>query len=251
MRKQNKVWILGILITVVILISGFCLPYWWSHWQDHQMENDIEEYAVENPSLRVNNKLMDKLNVIYSWNYTSLEMEEKSEEYSEHTREQIETLAKEQMQMLNLSGEDLWLGEITHTELRYELLVDAEQGISFGVWDCSFYTAQGRSVYIMLDDESEKILNCAVYDDGYEYDGWYDDQEMIYQQADQVRIKLQTYYGVEKVTMEVDKRLEENIKAFEVDGYGDYIYIQYVLTDGQGKTAQMEYAIRSGSFVLK
>ena len=69
MRKQNKVWILGILITVVILISGFCLPYWWSHWQDHQMENDIEEYAVENPSLRVNNKLMDKLNVIYSWNY--------------------------------------------------------------------------------------------------------------------------------------------------------------------------------------
>lgn len=254
MRKQNRIWLVGLLLTIGILISGWCLPYWWSHWQDHHMENTIEEYAVENPALQVNNKLMDKLNTIYRGYYTPLEMEGDAGVYSEHTREQIETLAREQMRLLGLGEEDLRLEETAQTECSYELLVDAEQGISFGVWDCYFYTDQNRSVYVMIDDESEKILNYAVYDDGYDDQKRVEtpmDREMIYQLADQVSEKLQSYYGAEEVTMEVDNRLEENPGAFTEEDYEDYIYIQYVLTDGQGKTAQMEYGIRFGTFILR
>ena len=204
--KKGKRWGLP-LLAALLTAAGAAGPYMTSAMQDARVEGASEIWAVDPVNLTLNSGAVQETLRLLAGSTSELEWSGNTN----LTPEEAGSAAKETLRLLEERGLVTLVPDSilapdaggyvpVYTEPRLIMSMD-ESNLSAVVWTCWIESMPGN--WIFIDDETGKMVQTFLFaaDPGQTLNkaviGWTQDPEQTFKTAEQWRVFLSEYYGME------------------------------------------------------
>ena len=204
--NKGKRWGLP-LLAALLTAAGAAGPYMTSAMQDARVEGASEIWAVDPVNLTLNSGAVQETLRLLAGSTSELEWSGNTN----LTPEEAGSAAKETLRLLEESGLVTLVPDSilapdaggyvpVYTEPRLIMSMD-ESNLSAVVWICCVESMPGN--WIFIDDETGKMVQTFLFaaDPGQTLNkaviGWTQDPEQTFKTAEQWRVFLSEYYGME------------------------------------------------------
>lgn len=191
-QKTNILFIIG---SLVALIVGFAIPGVISTIQDSNLKSQVIRYESDTMQFRTSDQITDNLQLMAN-GYSLIELNTGKV----HNANDAYKSTLEVLKFFKENGMDsLSLDKYVHHEEKPYFAVSKDKSVTAVIWQCRLYDDSGNELFLMLDDNSGKMLSfmfVPINDDNFSK-GNANYQRQAYDVANRFAGVCALYYGFE------------------------------------------------------